>query len=223
MVVCVQQSNAQGIKSILDHEVNPGVILMEFDNRSKEIIGNYYIDEQWKKADIELKSGILLEDQWIRYDMEYDMLEVKLPETIKVVPLLKLSNYRITETEDSNYYMNCEVYSFEDGTPLSGICGLIETGSYGAIVKYSFEIKEATYVPALDMGTKDDEILIKKYIFLTKNEVIYKLPGSKKEFYSFFINPNADIKTFMKQHKLNHKDPEDLSRILKYINQYYQP
>jgi hypothetical protein len=223
LVACLQQSNAQGVKSLLDRDVNPGEILMEFDNRNREIIGNYYIDEDWNKGNIELKSGIIIKNQLIRYDLEYDLLEVKLPDELKVIPLHKMNYFWIIDWIDSNLFLNCDSYSFEDGTPLSGICRVIEKSTYGAIIKYSYDIKDATYVPALDMGTKDDEILIKKHIFLTKNEMIYKLPGNRKDFYSFFMNPNTDIKSFMKQNKLNHKDPEDLSRILKYINQYYRP
>jgi len=215
----MNHADSQGMKSILDNEVNPGETLMEFDNRSKEIIGNYYIDDNWKKCNIELKSGILIKNQLVRYDLEYDLLEVKLADELKVIPLRKIKYYRIIDQGDSNLFQNCDSYSFEDGTPLSGICRVIAGGPCGAIVKYTYVVKEATYVPALDMGTQDEKIIHKEHIFLTKQGTIYKLPGKKKAFYSFFINPNSDIKSYMKQHHLKYKDPDDLAEILTFVNQ----
>lgn len=219
----IHLSFGQGLKSVLDNEVNPGEVLMEFDNRDKEIIGNYYIEENWKKGNIILKSGTEIKNQLIRYDLEYDLLEVKLSENLKVVPLRKLNYYRIIDQQNSNNYRNCDVYSFQDGTSLSGICQVIEDGYYGAIIKYSYSIKEATYVPALDMGKEDDEIIIKKYPFLTKNKIIYKIPNGKKDFCAFFINPEVDIKSYMSKNRLNHKNQEDLARILAYINNKNRP
>jgi hypothetical protein len=73
------------------------------------------------------------------------------------------------------------------------------------------------------MGTQDDEIIIHKHVFLTKDNTIYKLPSRKKEFYSFFIMPGKDIKSFMKRKNVKHKNPDGLVEILEYINQQDQP
>lgn len=213
----------QGIKSILDNEVNPGEVLMEFDNRNREIIGNYYINENWRKGNIVLKSGSEIKNQLIRYDLEYDLLEVKLPENVKVVPLRKLNCFRIIDQAELNVFQNCDSYSFEDGTSLSGICQVIGEGYFGAIIKYMYDIKESTYVPALDMGKVEDEIIIKKYSFLTKGKTIYKFPGRKKDFFAFFMNPDVDIKSYMSRNHLNYKKEEDLTRILKYVNEEVEP
>jgi hypothetical protein len=219
----IHLSLAQGVKSILDKEVNPGEVLMEFDDRDKEIIGNYYIHENWQKGNIVLKSGTEIKNQLIRFDLEYDLLEVKLSDNLKVVPLRKLNYYRIIDQAASNIFQNCDVYSFNDGTSLSGICQVLEDEYYGAIIKYTYNIREATYVPALDMGKKDDEVIIKEYPFLTKDKIIYKIPGRKKDFYAFFINPDVDIKSYMREQGLNYKNKDDLIKILQYVNEKIKP
>ena len=216
----VHMVSSQGIKSILDHDINPGKLLVEFDNRTIDVKGTYYLDEDWRNGDILLKSGILIQNQMIRYDLEYDMLEVKIPDQVKIIPLRKLESYVTFGTPDNNLlFVNCERYSFEDGTPLSGICQVLDTGYYGGIMKFTYNLKEADYIPALDMGSKSHEIVLKSHIFLSKNKTIYKIPVKKKNFYNFYINPQVDIKLFMKKNKLNHRKPEDLVKVLHFINE----
>jgi len=194
----IPQLSAQGIKSVLDNEVNPGEVLMEFDNRDREITGTYYIDESWEKGNIVLKSGTEIKNQLIRYDLEYDLLEVKLPDHLKVVPLRKLDYFRLIDTSLKNVFQNCDRFSFEDGTLLSGICRMMVEGYYGAIIKYTYDIREATYVPVLDMGKQSDEILIRKSTYLVEEHTVYNMPGRKKNFYELFNNADVDLKSFMK-------------------------
>ncbi len=215
----VHVSFSQGIKSILDEDINPGKLLVEFDNRTINVEGTYYLDEEWNEGNILLKSGILIENQMIRYDLEYDMLEIKIPDQVKIIPLRKLKSYVIFSQTDNNLlYVNCDRYSFEDGTPLSGICQVLDTGYYGGIIKFTYLVKEADYIPALDMGSKSDEILLKSHLFLTIDKTIYKIPHKKKDFYNFYINPQVDIRSFMTKNKLNHRKPEDLIKVLHFIN-----
>jgi hypothetical protein len=219
----MQIALAQGVKSIVDVETNPGEVLVEFDNRNREIVGSFYIDDTWKKSNVGLKSGTVIKNLLVRYDLEYDLLEVKLSDNLKVVPLRKLDYYRIIDQSSGNVFRNCDVYFFEDGTALSGICRVITEGYYGGIVKYTYNIKEPTYVPALDMGDQREKILVRENLFLTKDNVLFELPSRKRDFYSFFINPDIDIKSYMKKNHLHHKDPADLERILNRVNEAFQP
>jgi hypothetical protein len=212
----------QGLKSIVDIETNPGEVLVEFDNRNIEIVGNYYIDDTWRKSNVRLKSGTEIKNLLVRFDLEYDLLEIKLSDNVKVVPLRKLDHYRIIDSEVDNVFRNCDVYTFEDGTNLTGICRVIGEGFYGGIIKYSYAIKESTYVPALDMGDQREKILIRENLFLTKNNVLFKLPSRKRDFYAFFINPDFDVKTYMIQNHLNYKDPSDLAVVLYQVNKMFQ-
>lgn len=209
---------AQGMKSIVDVQTNPGEVLVEFDNRSREIVGNFYIEDAWRKGNVYLKSGTEIKNLLVRYDLEYDLLEVKLPDQLKVVPLRKIDFYKIIDRDSANIYRNCDAYSFEDGTPLTGICRVIAEGLYGGIVKYSYQVREPTYVPALDMGDQREKVSIKQNLFLTRDNVLYELPARKKEFYDFFINPGFDIRLYMKENRLNRKDLNDLEKILREIN-----
>lgn len=213
---------AQGIKSVLDNEVNPGEVLIEFDSRTTGLKGDFYIDDTWQKGDIYLKSEQNIRNQWIRYDLQNDLLEIKFRDEIKVIPLNRLDHFNLLEPGLSKRYMNCDRFSFEDGTRLSGICQVLVNGFFGAMVKYDYEIKKADYVPALDMGSRHDEVLIKKYPFLLKEGYVYRMPRRKKEFYDFVINPYADVRAYMKENNLNFRREPDLVRIIEYLNQSVQ-
>ncbi len=149
--------------------------------------------------------------------MEYDMLEVKITDQVKVVPLRMLNRYRIIDQKSDDEYANCDRYFFEDGTALSGICKILVNGYYGAIISYDYDIKESGYIPALDMGKREDEIIIIKHLFITKDTHIFRVPKKRKAFYDFFINPSVDIRSYAKDNKINYRKEPDLIRILHYL------
>jgi hypothetical protein len=209
----------QGISSILDKTTNPGEALVEFDNRSYSIEGSYYIFEDWQMGNINLKSGINIPDQWINYNSENDMLEVKLDNQVKVVPLLKIDQF-ILKGQDSGerLFLPCSKYLLENDVPLVGLCEVLDTNYFGLIYRYSSDIKEATYVPELDMGKKEDEIVIKKKAYLTFDYHAYIIPKKKQNFISLYQPHHIELELFMKEKKLNHRIEEELQIILDFLN-----
>ena len=211
--------HGQGITSIVDNSTNPGEVLVEFDTRSSQLEGHYFINKDWQKSDIYLKSGFILSNMQTRFDLEYDILEVNIDEKIKVIPLHKLTKFTYyKDTSPVGNYVNCEYYKYNDNTPLTGICEVLDTCFYGVILKYGYEIKEATYVPALDMGSQSAEIIVETDVLLTKGRIFLPLPKNRNKFLDFYA-PYDSLKVFMKENKLNHKKREDLQQILDYVNE----
>jgi hypothetical protein len=205
--------------TLLDKSANPGETIVEFDNRNYSAEGSYYLFDDWTIGNINLRSGANISDHWINYNSENDMLEIKTKEKVKVVPLLRIDHFIVEEEHaGERLFMPCRSFILEEEVPLAGLCEIIDTGYYGLLVRYSPEIKEATYVPALDMGKKEEEIIIKKNYFLLFGANAFPIPKKKQEFISLYEPHKADVGTFIKDNKLNHRKDQDLRIILNYVN-----
>ena len=192
--------------------------MVEFDNRSASLKGDYYILDKWYEGNITFKSGELITGLLTNYDLENDQVEVKYEDMIKVIPLLRIDNFVIADEDNSRLFMPCENYNYGNGVLMAGVCEVLDSNYFGLIIKYTSEIKEATYVPALDMGKKEDEIILKKKYFLTIGKSAYEIPGRKQLFAELYAPYADDISLYLKKNKLNPKDDDDLHTILNYLN-----
>jgi hypothetical protein len=205
--------------TLLDKSANPGETIVEFDYRTYDVIGSYYLFKDWQMGHIGLRSGVYIQDQWINYNSENDMLEVKLEDEVKVVPLTKIGHFILQgQNSDNRFFRPCRNYLIENQVPLTGMCEVVDSGYYGLLIKYFSDVKEATYVPELDMGKKEVEIVIKQEYFLSFGDHVNRLPKRKQSFVSLYEPYEAELGTFIKVHKLNHKKEEELRIILNYLN-----
>ncbi|MGD9327350.1 MAG: hypothetical protein PVH48_00210, partial [Cyclobacteriaceae bacterium] len=214
----------QGISAIVDHSTNPGEVLMEFDTRSPEIKGSYYLFSDWQKGDFMLNSGASIKDQWLNYDVEYDLIEVKLDKEVKIVPLSMLKQFNTTNNnQETQFFQPCNNYFYDQKVPMVGICEILDSNYYGLISKFETDIKESTYIPTLDMGKKEDELIVIEKLYLTKGNYAIKIPKKKQDFIQLYPRM-TDLDSFLKQKKLNHKNKDDLLIILDFLNeeQYFQ-
>lgn len=216
----LHQVAGQGIGSIVDNSINPGEVLMEFDNRSAQIEGSFYLFDDWKIGELTLKSGASIYDQLLNYDVEYDLLEVKLENEVKIVPLSMLNGFLTSDPEqEQTFYQPCENYFHEPKVPLTGLCEVIETEYYGLISRFMTDIKESTYIPALDMGNKKEELRVKEKLYLTIGDKAIEIPQKKQSFVNLYPDQSLDLTSFIKKHKLNQRNVNDLLIILNYLNE----
>ena len=214
------QVTGQGISSILDNSTNPGEVLMEFDNRSPQIKGIFYLFDEWQKGQFTLNSGASISEQWLNYDVEYDLLEVKLDNEVKIVPLLMLKGFSTSDPgQEQTYYLPCDNYYYEQKVPLTGLCEVVESDYYGLIMRFITDIKESTYIPALDIGNKEDELIIREKLYLTIGDMAIEIPQKKQSFIHLYPDRSMDLTSFIKEHKLNHRNVSDLLIILNFLNE----
>ena len=219
MALIYQHGFSQGISSILDKSTNPGEVLMEFDNRSVNTKGSYYLLKDWQIGNILFDSGVFVGNQWINFDLEFDLLEVRFEEQIKVIPLRSIHNFVVKQSDNiERSFKPCNNFLLENSVPLVGICEVVDSNYFGLIIKYTADIKKATYVPALDMGKKEDEIIVSKKYFLTIGNNAFAIPGRKQLLVDLYAPFQDDLTWFMNENKLNFKKKHDLLQLLRYLN-----
>lgn len=220
VIVIPQIGISQGIGSVLDKSTNPGEVLVEFDDRESTVLGDHFLFREWFPGDVILSSGTTVTNQKINYDIQSDRLEINLENQVKIVPASKLGYFVVIDSGQNRarIFRGCNNFTMDDHVPLEGICEVVDSNYFGLVIKYSSEIKKATYVPALDMGNQNAQVIQQEQYFLSFGNRITPLPRKKSEFIKLYYPRVDDVERYIKENKLNHKNRMDLLKILTYLN-----
>ena len=226
-VFCVPSKElaSQGMISILDKSTNPGEVLVEFDDRVVNTRGSYFIDEDWNTGEVYFRSGTIVKDFPVRYDLYNDLLEIQVEDQIKVLPIWKMDGFRYYD-EESGIPINfvpCAKFKDKDGVPFTGICRVYAEGQTGLYSRYEYVLKDPDYVVALDMGTQEAEIYIKEKALLYTDDRMHEVPARKKRIYALFDEKEESVREFAHKEKLNPRKISDLKVIVDFINDQLVP
>ncbi|MEQ9426829.1 MAG: hypothetical protein RJQ09_20570 [Cyclobacteriaceae bacterium] len=185
-----------------------------------EIKGPRYLDENWASGTLTVALGTHRQDisfDMIRYHIENDLVEVYHEDQIlgaegKAVKRMDITDFSTGDKRSFIRLEDIETYSSEDKT---GMCELLADGDVKLIRTFDVEIQEANYDAALDVGEKEDKMIILSQTYLVKGGLFIKVKG-KGDLISLL--DDVDIKGYMKKNKLSHKNESDLAQIIDYYN-----
>ena len=180
----------------------------------KSISGSNYLNDQWTKADILFaKDSLLLTNTPVKVDLKNHTIELDYKGQIKL--LNANDTYHFTLTETGGYFITNKTLG---GNSPEGFYQVLYNEKSGLLCHYSTKIKKANYNVALDVGIKDDEIIMeKKYYYLIGKKLI-PVPSSRKKFISYLADKNEKLSTFIKENKINPKKEQSLITFLKYYD-----
>lgn len=178
-----------------------------------KIIGSAFIYEDWQIADIKMTTDSnVYQNIQVKIDVLNNVVEIKAETEIKILPANLTSFLRLTEKNElfitrnvlGNYILN-------------GFSKVLYNGKTSLLCNYSARVKEAKYNVALDVGNKDDELIIEKNLYLLINKELKLVDKNKKHFIqSFFYNPK--IQEFIKEKNISPKNENDLILLLIFID-----
>ncbi len=180
---------------------------------NKTITGSSYIYDDWQLADIKIiKDSGVIQNVYVKIDVLYNVIEIKDVAEIKILPahltsLLKLKEKNevfITRNALGDYILN-------------GFSKVVYNKKTSLLCNYSAKVKEAKYNEALDVGSRDDELMIVKNYYLFINNELKLVNKNKKKFINSFNN-NPEIQKFIKDKKISPKNENDLIILLTYID-----
>ncbi len=222
LTLIMYQATAQ--KS-LDNKINKDKVL------SKEVIkqisytprGNYqelFISEQWHKGSLLLKSGEIIKNCPMRYDIHRNMMEIRVDNQIRII-----EGHRINKFIWNNYkaqpavFVNAEKYKKENSSlSLSGFVRIITRGKVSFIAKMNTEILYANYNQALSVGSKKNKLIKSEAFYLVKNNQTTKIRKKRRDVLNYFENKSALLKQYAKKNNLRFRKEKDLAQIIDYYN-----
>jgi hypothetical protein len=192
----------------------------------KKIIGNFYLDPKWNKANIQLyDQENILKGLLIRYNISSNTIEVKTEDSEKIIiiPGNRIQNLVWIDSKHKvpRYFVNGLDFKL-DGVPISGFFEVLVEGHLPLLRRTVASIKESNYNATLMIGNYDHEIKKRNvYYYLNKNELI-PIPKKKKELFKLFGDKESFLKNMLDESQLNIKDETNLFILFTNFNSQFE-
>ena len=180
---------------------------------NRGLTGTPYLYKEWQNADITfLKDDLLVKDIQVKIDVRNNWLEVNLEG--KVYVLDADDTYSLFFKEKNITFITRNALN-KNGP--QGFFEVIYNDKSSLFCYYSASIKQSNYIPALDAGEEDDQIVIKKSYYAFINMQLIELEKKRRKFTKQF-NLNEEMNTFFSQNRINPKNEQDLIKFIKYYD-----
>jgi len=223
--VSLAQKTVGGVAaSGLDMNTAIGGFISEIDRTNYEPIGNVYISDEWSEASVMLRNDKLINGLDIRVNLLKNAIDIKDKKIVRTFTVQKIRYMDIKVLSDSSTrYYNPFNFRFNDNTPVVGLIRKItdKTDSWNVVERTYLKIYEATYVKALDAGTKQDRYEVQKDRYLVKDNILYPiLPNKKKLANSLNLTNNKrdELLGFIKENKINLKEYASSYKLMSFLN-----
>lgn len=218
--IAFSQTTNQEI-SILDRNVNPGQVINELPLPPPGMEGSFYLNENWLTGDFTItNSDKLYKNFPLRYDLKNQLLEIENNDQTKIctLPVLRTFSYRNHNNEIESY-INTELIDDANKILPKSIAQVLYEDKLMLIGVPYVEVKDPTYVPAIDMGNRNQKILKKIDYYVINNARAHKITGpSFKKNEGIFGNKKSDVENYIKENRLKFNKEDDLVKIFNYYN-----
>jgi len=205
--------------SIIDSQ-NGNATIDEIKLPPPSIQGSFYIKDEWMIGQVKLTSGLTIKNCGLKFDLENNLLEIKIENVIKVSypeQFMEFAWFDINRYDTSKFVnANIFYYAEEEEQP-GGVFEIVADGHYGLFVKHYADLLAPTYAPTVAMGNRDYKVIKKTGYYIELNGKVTKIKNSKT-LYTVFGSNGEKVKEFAKVKKLKTKDREDLKVLFEYAN-----
>jgi hypothetical protein len=183
-------------------------VIQEVDFSEKRIEGSVYLFDDWQTCTV-VSGGTEFKEVELNYNMKTRQYEVKEGPKIKLVAEKTIDYF--TNPFNARYKPLREIKT-ADGVKVEGISQHVTSNDKcNLVIRYSLQVKEPNYVPALDVGEKATVLTKKREMYYIIGNTAYKVEANKKKFFaSLPLNSEQQqsLAALAKQEKLNLKDLE---------------
>lgn len=183
------------------------------------VVGDVYLDSKWNMGSVMVADkNSAIEGFLMKYDLKAQNIEIKTASGIRVLDVKNVGHlvWLDSITRQPHYFVNGAKYK-DDGVPMIGLMEVLLDGEKALFKKTKLNIKQPTYVPAMDVGSRDTEIY-KKAAYYYNNGVDVVEIKSKKKFIDSLGDAGEEIEKYMKENKLDVKTEGDLVKIFEFYN-----
>jgi hypothetical protein len=176
------------------------------------VVGSSYLDENWKNAEIVLKSKEVIRDFPIKIEIEQANVEIKYNGEVKFLNLKEVDHIKYVDEKSGRAIVirSANPYTI-DGQVLRGIVEiLLEGGQYEVVKHYYIKLLQANYNVAMDVGPRDHRKVVKDKVYLSQGDKLILIKGSAKKWTSQLGADKERALQIIRDHKLNASKDIDL-------------
>lgn len=198
-------------------------VLFGVAGEAGKVIGDNYYDTTFQAGNVRFYGRIGAADSLggvpVRYDLITQEVEVRAgPKDIRAAkaPTVRyfVMNNRLG---GSNLFVNAREFRGEVDE-LVGFLESIIAGKLSLLQRHSITIKRANFNAALNVGTKDDELVKKREWFVAKGRIAKRFSPSKKALLELMGDQQPAIEAYLKDKKPDLKKESGLTEVFSYYN-----
>lgn len=189
-------------------------VLFGFDGSPGQLVGDAYLDTTFQAGNVRFygRIGLGKTDSLagvpLRYDMRANEVEIRAASNdIRVAKGPSVRYFAVNNRLGTvSLYVNVREFRGE-ADELLGFFESIQPGKLSLLLHPFVTVKKATYNPALNVGSKDEQILKKTTWYVAQNSRATKFTPNRKALLALMADKQEQIEAFLKE-----KDPDLKSR-----------
>jgi hypothetical protein len=189
-----------------------------------QVIGDTYMDSKWNLGSLMISDkNSAIEGYLMKYDIKSQNIEIKTPTGIRVLDVKRVQHlvWLDSLTQLPHYFVNSVKYKM-NGSPMVGLMEVMVDGQRSLFKRTVVNSKSPTYVPAMDVGSRDKEYYKKSDFFYNDGENVFEIK-SKKRLIESFADLGPDVEKFMKANNLDARSASDLTKVFEFYNSRLTP
>lgn len=193
---------------------------------SGQLIGNPYLDTTWQAGVVKFygKVGVVsAADSLAGVPVRLDLVshEVEIWAGASDIRAAQAPQVRYVVMNNNaggtSLFVNAREFRGE-ADALTGFLEVVAPGSLTLLEYPYIHVKRANYNAALNVGTKDDELVKAKSWYVVQNKKASKFSPGKKAVLELMADRKEQIEAFLKTEKLDLKAKPDLKSVFAYYN-----
>ncbi len=204
------------------------MMLYGFDNRTSEVIGDYYYDTEWALATVKFyPKTILTPKGTVRLDSVSDVLvriilqgndvEFATADGIKVLPGAMLQKIKFQH----DVFLNSADFIDKDSKIKPTFLRVVYDGKIKLYEYNKIAVQKPDYVEALSVGSRDTKILKEKVYYIVKDNSknIEKIALNRKNILELMEDKRTDIQKYLSMHEISFKNPKEVAELMAFYEQ----
>lgn len=197
-----------------------------FDTYTKQLLGSPYEDSTFQAGNIRFYRPLpgttsdSIMNVPIRYELQAHQLEILAsPNSIKVARAPQVRQFTMSNKalNTISYFVNVQEFRGETAQ-LEGFFDVVTTGK-AMLLRYPLvAVSKGNYNVALNVGSKDDELVVKQEWYVSLNKKVVAFTPGKRALIALFQDKEAEMTTFLKQQKPDLKTRSGLASVFEYYN-----
>ena len=200
--------------------------LAGFDTHRRQLLGSPYEDSTFQAGNIRFYKrlpGTTIDSLMgvpLRYDLQTHQLEIKAgPNNIRVANAPQVRQFAVNSKalKTVTYYVNVREFRGQ-ADQLQGFFDVITAGKAMLLRHPSITVTKANYNIAMNVGSKDDELVTKQNWYASLDKKVVAFTPTKRAILELFSDKEAELTTFMKLKKPDLKSRSGLASVFDYYS-----
>lgn len=190
--------------------------------KPEETKGSFYLFEDWRQGDIYLsKKNLVIKNCALRYNLYNRQIEILNQKEVRALYAAQVDSFQCIHPQKDlkQRFVNATQYQYQEST-LVGFMEILTDSKIQALAKTEAHLEnaEGKYVPALNVGSRTQEVKKEEQFYLARDNKLFEIKN-KKDITVCLTDQAEALDNYIKENNLKpNKRKEDLIRVIDFYH-----